>query len=673
MTRKSVAITSGPTFSRRQVLAGLAGAGVVTIVGSSPVASAMRALAVPGSGPGPVLVNVFLRGGADGLNIVVPYGDPDYYRHRQSIAQARNTLSNLDGFFGLNQAFSPLYPLYQEGELAFIQAVGSNDPSRSHFTAMDNMDLAFGSTGWMQRALSLESDRDPLAGLSVGNRISPSLRGAYGGMAINRLRNFKRTTDDLAFMRPTVEAMYGGSSNRMLSGATERAYVAIDRLEDVTINPTVEYPRNRIGQDLREAAGLIKSDVGVRMVSVNLGGWDHHNNENNRMAAKGAELAGALAAFKADLGPESDRVLTLVMSEFGRTARQNGSGGTDHGHGNMMMVMGGALGAGGGGKVHLRNGQWVGLSDAELNDNRDLAITTDFRSVLAEALDRHMGIADDGRIFPRYTPEYLGLLSGGAPPPTTTTTTVGATTTTMAATTTTVATTVPTTTAPTTTAPTTTAPTTTAPTTTPSTTTPPPPEPTGFVTGVVRYTNGDPVPGVQVDLFRNVDGVRDGFLGAVRTNTDGEYEFVSPSGPHILTFIAPSGDEFIGGGMYHQPSISVVPGQTTSGVNASLLGINTPGSGSLGGTVTDADGTPVAGLKIDLFTVLGDGSRGRFLRFTRTKDDGTFRIGTPAGCYVLTMIAPDGRVFDNGRRWSQPTVCIEAGEARSDIDATLAP
>ncbi|MEM9653138.1 MAG: DUF1501 domain-containing protein, partial [Actinomycetota bacterium] len=400
--------------------------------------------------------------------------------------------------------------------------------------------------------------------------------------------------------------------------------------------------------------------------AINFGGWDHHSDEVDRLASKGGEFAAALAAFKADLGSESERVLTLVMSEFGRTAKQNGSGGTDHGHGNMMMVMGGGLASAGGGKVHLRNDRWVGLASDDLYKNRDLAISTDFRSVLAEALDKHMGIADDGRIFPSYTPSYLGLLGNGGTPVSTTTTTVAGTTTTIGGTTTTV---VPPTTSPTTTP--TTGPTTTRPTTTAPTTAPPTTVVGGFVTGRVSYTDGAPAANVQIDLFRSTDGVRDGYLRSALTDSAGEYELTSPPGPHILTFIAPRGDEFVEGRRYHQPAVAVEAGGTTSGVNAVLLGINLPGSGSLGGTITDTTGAPVEGLVVDLFAAMGDGSRGRFLRFTRTGAEGSYRFGIPAGCYVLTMIAPEGRLFTNGRQWHQVATCIDAGEAAVDLNAQL--
>ncbi len=715
-------------FSRRQMLAGMMGAGVVTIIGTSPMAGALRALAVPGDADDRVLVNVFLRGGADGLNIVVPHGDDDYYRLRRSIAQPRNSLSDLDGFFGLHQSFAPLYPLYQSGELAFVHATGSNDRTRSHFSAMDNMDLAFGSTGWMQRALASQNDRDPLSGLTIGDRTAPSLRGPSSGIAIDRLNSFRQSTTALGDMRQAVEAMYGASGDPLTGEATLRAFTSIDALAGVTVDPAVQYPSSSFARDLREAAALIKADLGVRMVSVSIGGWDHHSDTVPRMQAKGDQLAAALAAFKADLGDQGGRVLTVVMSEFGRTAKENGSGGTDHGHGNMMMVMGGGMSGAGGGRVHVRDNAWVGLSENQLNDGRDLAITTDFRSVLAELLEGHMGIVN-GQIFPRFTPRYLGLLSAGTTPPTTApttpttapttpttattapgssttagpsttagssttegpTTTAGARTTVLASTT--VASTRPSTTGPSTTGPSTTGPATAGPSTTGPTTTGPsttrpgttgptttgrrttttlPPEARGSIAGVVTYVGGGTAAGVKIDLFRAVDGKRNGYLGTASTDADGAYRFTAEPGPHILTFIAPDGDGFVAArGRYHQPSVMVEAGKTSSGINGRLLGSSFGDSSTVGGTIAITGGRPVAEIQVDLFMASADGSRSEFLNTTKTNSDGRYRFVIPAGCYVLTMIAPDGRRFENGRRWHQPMTSVEPRQAVVDLDATL--
>ncbi len=654
------------TFSRRQILAGLAGAGVVTVIGTSPVAGAMRALVVPGFEDNTVLVNVFLRGAADGLNIVVPHGDDDYYRIRSSIAQPKNTLSDLDGFFGLHQAFAPLHPLYQQGEMAFVQAVGSHHISRSHFTAMDNMDLAFGNTGWMQRVLAAEQASDPVSGISIGGRTSPSLRGRYGGLAFPRINQFRNAANQMAPMRSTLEAMYR-SADPLTSSATMGAFASIDTLREVDTTPDVAYPNNGHGRDLREAAALIKADIGVRMVSVNVGGWDHHSDESNRMQTKGSQLAAALAAFKADLGAASGRVLTIVMSEFGRTAAQNGSGGTDHGHGNMMMLMGGNLAQAGGGKVHMANDQWVGLSEANLYQKRDLAITTDFRSVLAEALDGHLGFNDFGSVFPGFTPDYLGYLSPAGPPPPpdpdpdptdppAPPTTAPTTSTTMLTTTTS---------GPTTTSP---GPPTTQPTTT--TTTPQPPGGEGKVSGSVLYTGGGGAANILIDLFKaDGQGGRGQWVGDTRTDSSGNYAFAAPAGSYVLTFIGPANGSFVRGRGYAQPSVTIVAGQTTSGINAQLVS-GGPDDASIGGTVTDGAGG-VGGVTVDLFLANGDGSRGLWLGDTETGPGGGYSFGVQPGCYVLTFIAPPDRRFGNGGPYYQPALCVDGGQKVSDVNATL--
>jgi|GEM_PF-112851 len=401
--------------TRRSFVKAIAGTGALTVIGGIGLGS-LTALAAPGGGNDRVLVNVFLRGGADGLNIVVPYGDDDYYRVRRSIALPQESLSNLDGFFGLNAVFNSLMPIYNTGELAFVQAVGSHDPSRSHFSAMDNMDFAFGVDGWMQRALSAQTLVEPISGLSIGSATSPALIGRFGGIAMKSVYKSKRVTRELAPAREFLNAMYDASPDLLTKSAVTAAFASMDKVLGVPIGSDVEYPRTSIARDLKNAAAMIKADVGVRMVSVNFGGWDHHTDELNRMASRGKQLSEALAAFKADLADDSARVLTIVMSEFGRTANQNGSGGTDHGHGNMMMLMGGDLASAGGGRVHMANNEWVGLAEGDLYEQRDLKVTTDFRSVFAEALTRHMGMDDLSAVFPSFPPRYLGFLPEPADP-----------------------------------------------------------------------------------------------------------------------------------------------------------------------------------------------------------------------------------------------------------------
>lgn len=404
-------------LSRRKLLGGMLGAGIVTMMGSSPASAALRALATPGANDDRVLINIFLRGGADGLNIVVPYGDADYYRHRQSIAQQRSNLSDLDGFFGLNKAFEPLHALYREGEAAFIHAAGSPTPEGSHFAAMDNIDFAFGNGGWMERALTVAQQTAPVSALTISPRSAPALRGSNGGVAFESLDKFRRSSRQLSSMRSALENMYGASGDPLTSAATLKAFSAVDTLSGVTSSRNTSYPTGKLGAQLREAAALIKADIGVRMIAINYGGWDHHSNETTRMNAGGAQLSGALAAFQQDLGGAKSRVMTVVMSEFGRTAGENGSGGTDHGYGSLMTVVGTGLRSAGGGQVHLRDNRWVGLSDDDLERNRNLAVSTDFRSVASELLEHHMGIVDDGRIFPGYARQPVGLFSASSPAP----------------------------------------------------------------------------------------------------------------------------------------------------------------------------------------------------------------------------------------------------------------
>lgn len=403
--------------SRRSFLKGVLGAGAFTIVGSTSIGSVlgvgpMTAWGLPGAGDDRVIVNIFLRGGADALNIVVPHGDDDYYRIRGSIARQAGDYNDLDGFFGLNTAFSALQPHYEQGRIAFVQAVGSNDPTRSHFVAQPIMDSGFGPGGWLQRALAAENLDSPVSGVTIGSRTSDGLAGPFSGIAVKTIDSYVRDAQSLASARTGLEALYAAAENDLEVGAVLGAFASIDQLAAVNPEPAVDYPgSNSVAKDLSQAAALIKGDIGVRCVAVNFGGWDHHSNEVARMVTTGGKVSEAIDAFWADLGPEhQDRVMIVVNTEFGRTAHQNGSGGTDHGHGGFMMLMGNGLVETGGGQVHLANGRWPGLTDNDLHLERYQPITTDFRSIYAEVADRHMGIADVSSIVPGFAPQYLNLL-----------------------------------------------------------------------------------------------------------------------------------------------------------------------------------------------------------------------------------------------------------------------
>lgn len=402
--------------SRRTFLKGALAAGAFTIVGATPVGPAlgvgpMTAWGLPGDGADKVIVNVFLRGGADALNIVVPHGDDDYYRLRGSLGLQADAYTDLDGFFGLNNAFSPLLPLYEQGKAAFIHAAGSHDATRSHFVAQPIMDSGFGPGGWLQRALAAENLDTPVSGVSIGSRTSDGLAGPFGGIAVKTIDNYVRDAQDLSSARPALEALYASAEQDLEKGAVLGAFASIDQVAGVNPAPDVAYPNNKsVSLDLQQAAALIKADIGVRCVAVNYGGWDHHSNEIARMQTTGGTLTAALAAFWADLGQHQDRVIVVVNSEFGRTAKQNGSGGTDHGHGGHMMIIGGSLENAGGGKVHLAGGSWPGLSDNDLYLGRYQPVTADFRSIYAEVADRHMGVSDVAAVVPGFEPDYLNFL-----------------------------------------------------------------------------------------------------------------------------------------------------------------------------------------------------------------------------------------------------------------------
>jgi len=395
--------------SRRQFLKRLAAAGAVTIVGSSTAVRPMTAWALPGQDSDTVLVSVFLRGGADGLNIVVPYGDDEYYGRRPTLGITADGYTDLDGFFGLNNNFGALLPQYQQGRLAIVHAAGSTDLTLSHFAAQPNMDTGFGSNGWLQRALGIGQFDQSQSGLTIGDRVSPPLQGPWAGAVVDTINETVRNGMSLAVARTAIEEMYATTRFALERVAVASALETIDQVSGVTPGDPAAFPSNSLGRDFREAAALIKADIGVRGVAIDTGGWDTHADQAERFAVIGPRLAEALDAFQNDLGTTAQRVVVVVMTEFGRTSRENGSAGTDHGHGNFMMVMGDPLVGNGGGNV-LLTGAWPGLAEAQLHRDRDLVITTDFRSVLSELLDRHLGV-DPSAVFPGFDPSYIDLLA----------------------------------------------------------------------------------------------------------------------------------------------------------------------------------------------------------------------------------------------------------------------
>ncbi len=356
------------------------------------------------AGVEPVLVVLYQRGAADGLSVVVPAGDPDYYALRPDIQVPPGDELPLDGFYGLHPALASLMPLFADDELAFVHAAGSPDGSRSHFDAQDYMERAAPGDpgvgeGWLNRTLASLGAPDVWTGVSLGPASVLALSGDEATLAIPNLADF--ALQGSADQRATLETMYGATAMPELAAAGATAFEALDVLGAVPTDTAVVYPPGPIGAALADAAALVRADIGVRVIAVDSGGWDHHEGEVEEFAGVAPGLAGAIAAFRDDLTGTGDwaRTCVLGMTEFGRTAAQNGSLGTDHGHGSVMFAAGGAVA---GGRVVTKDDLWPGLAPGDLYEGRDLAVTTDFRDVFAEVLHRHLGVslASLGPILP---------------------------------------------------------------------------------------------------------------------------------------------------------------------------------------------------------------------------------------------------------------------------------
>jgi uncharacterized protein (DUF1501 family) len=366
------------------------------------------------------VVTVFQRGACDGLNTVVPYGEKGYYALRPSIAipaprgGSKDAALDLDGFFGLHPALQPLLPLWQEKSLAIVHAVGSPDATRSHFDAQDFMESGTPGRkatedGWMNRHLQTTPDPQatPFRAVAMMPTLPRSLAGRAPAVAMSSIREFGLRPAAGADVARAFEDMYGGAVHDPLRGAGREAFEAIDFLKKA--DPSryqpgagASYPRGPYGESLRQVAQLVKADVGLELAFTDVGGWDHHAAEGGvqgQLANRLRELGTALAAFHRDLGDRMADVTVVTMTEFGRTVGENGNRGTDHGHGNAMMVIGGTVRGG----VH---GKWPGLADAHRFEGRDLAVTTDFRDVFSEIVVGHLGASRSAlsRVFPGYTP-----------------------------------------------------------------------------------------------------------------------------------------------------------------------------------------------------------------------------------------------------------------------------
>jgi len=343
-----------------------------------------------------VLVSIFQRGAVDGLNVVVPYGETAYYAARPTIAIPREAVLDLDGFFGVHPALAPLVPYFKDKSLGFVHAVGSPDATRSHFDAQDFMEsgtpgVKSTQDGFLSRALPSKKT-SPLRAVAFGTALPRILSGKADAVAMTNIAQF-------GVRMPEFEALYPEAfeASRILKAADPTA-----------LQPEngAQYPTNPLGNALKQIAQLIKSDVGLEVAFTDVGGWDTHAGEGGaqgQLANNLRQFSDAIAAFTRDLGSRMGDVVLVTMSEFGRTVRENGNRGTDHGHANFMLVAGGGVR---GGKVY---GTWPGLTN--LYENRDLQVTTDFRDVFAELLTKQLGVASLKSVFPSYDPKPRGILA----------------------------------------------------------------------------------------------------------------------------------------------------------------------------------------------------------------------------------------------------------------------
>ena len=363
------------------------------------------------------LIAIFQRGAVDGLSVVVPHGEGEYYRARPSIAIPRPNAGDgaaidLDGFFGFNPRLQPLKALWDRRELAIVHACGSPDSTRSHFDAQDYMEsgtpgVKSTSDGWLNRYLQARKVEaaTPFRAVSLTSQLPRMLQGAAPALAVSQIGQFGiRAGQASDMVGASFEAEYAAASDHVLNGTGREAFDAIKMLK--VADPTkyqpdngADYPRSPFGQALKQIAQLTKSNVGLEVAFADVGGWDTHINQGagqGQLAGRLDDFSRSIAALVADLGDRMGDTAVLTMSEFGRAVNENGNRGTDHGHGNAMMVMGGGVR---GGHVY---GKWPGLSVDRRYDGRDLAVTTDFRDVFGEIVVRHLGVNDAKSIFPGY-------------------------------------------------------------------------------------------------------------------------------------------------------------------------------------------------------------------------------------------------------------------------------
>lgn len=384
-------------------------------LGFAPGFLARAVAAKPKQSP-KVLVVVFQRGGADGLSMVPPVGDAQYYAMRPTLALPSHgdlAALPLDDTFGLHPALQPLKRFWDQGSLALVHSVGSPKPTRSHFDAQDFMEAgtpgALAQDGWLNRVLQISSPppASTFRAVALQPNLPRSLLGAAPAVAMGSVADFKLTAGQLSNVTSkSFESLYAGAVDLALRQTGGETFDALRMLQSSALDAMApqngaEYPGSPLGKRLKDIARLIRADLGMEVAATDCGGWDTHVGQGageGQLASRLKDLAESIAAFAIDLADGMADVCLVTMTEFGRTVRENGNRGTDHGTASAMMVLGGNV------RGRRVLGEWKALDEPNLYEGRDLPVTTDFRAVLTEVLSSHLGVRSLDKVFPGFAP-----------------------------------------------------------------------------------------------------------------------------------------------------------------------------------------------------------------------------------------------------------------------------